>query len=88
MEDVLKNKTFTAMFIMSDWAAYIALYVSREKGIKVPEELSIIGFDNLPFTEFTQPPLTTIYQNSKDTGQKAVDLLLGLMDGKPPLHVL
>jgi len=83
MDSILKNKDFTAMFVMSDWAAYTALHVARENGINIPEELSVISFDNMPFTEFTQPPLTTISQNSLDIGKTSIDLLFDLINGKP-----
>ena len=52
----------TAVLSMSDAAAAGVLQAARHLGIAVPEELSVIGFDDLPLTRFTDPPLTTVHQ--------------------------
>ena len=78
---VLQKSDFTAMFIMSDWAAFTAIRVANEMGLRVPEDISIIGFDNLPLTEFTQPALTTISQNSEILGTYGIQLILDKLEG-------
>lgn len=61
MDEILKSKKRpTAILCGNDTRAINVLMCCKEKGIKVPEELSIMGFDNIDETEFTNPPLTTI----------------------------
>ena len=81
-QKVLRKPDFTAMLIMSDWAAFTAIRVVNEMGLKVPEDISIIGFDNLPFTEFSQPALTTISQNSDALAAHGIRLLLDRLNGR------
>jgi|YelNatPaOPRAMG01_1025707.scaffolds.fasta_scaffold02505_22 LacI family transcriptional regulator len=72
----------TAIFAYNDLMAFGVINAAKELGIKIPEELSIIGFDDIFFSSFTDPPLTTIRQQKKDLGQKAVELLFKLMKGE------
>ncbi|MGB9682360.1 MAG: LacI family DNA-binding transcriptional regulator [bacterium] len=72
----------TAIFTYNDVMAFGVINAARELGIKVPEEFSIIGFDDIFFSSFTDPPLTTIRQQKKELGQKAVELLFKLMRGE------
>jgi DNA-binding LacI/PurR family transcriptional regulator len=51
-------------------------------GIAVPEELSVTGFDDIPFAAFTRPPLTTIRQPRREMGREAMRLLFALLDGE------
>ena len=51
-------------------------------GIRVPEELSITGFDNLYFTAFLRPPLTTVIQPFKEIGESAIRLLGDMIESK------
>jgi len=50
--------------------------------VRVSEEMSIMGFDNIPFSDCTYPPLTTIAQPTYPMGQKAVETLLKMIDKK------
>jgi LacI family repressor for deo operon, udp, cdd, tsx, nupC, and nupG len=65
----------TAIFATSDYKAIGVLKAAKEKGISVPEDLNVVGYDNVVFSQFTSPPLTTIKQNSELLGKKAVELL-------------
>jgi LacI family transcriptional regulator len=58
-------------------------------GLRVPEDLSLVGFDNIPETVMADPPLTTINQPIQEMGQRSIELLLALMAGDEPaaLHV-
>jgi DNA-binding LacI/PurR family transcriptional regulator len=49
-------------------------------GIKVPDDLAVIGFDGIPEAEFYSPPLSTIYQNQDEVGRTAVQELIRLID--------
>jgi alanine racemase len=66
----------TGVLCMSDAAAAGVLAAARRLGVRVPEELSIVGFDDLPFTRFTDPPLTTVHQPVRRKGEAAATILL------------
>ena len=66
----------TGVLCMSDAAAAGVLRAARRMGIRVPEELSIVGFDDLPLTRFTDPPLTTVHQPVRRKGEEAAMMLL------------
>ncbi len=72
----------TAIFAANDLMAIGALKAFTQIKIRVPEDISIIGFDNIPFSDCTYPPLTTIAQPTYQMGQKAVETLLKLIDKK------
>ena len=71
----------TAIFACNDMMAYGVLSAARELNVRCPEELSIVGFDNLDFTEFTAPALTTVQQPGYQLGAMAARLLLERIDG-------
>ncbi len=73
----------TAVLCMSDAAAAGALAAARRLGVRVPEELSIVGFDDLPLTRFTDPPLTTVHQPVRRKGEAAASMLLEAL-ARPP----
>ena len=65
-----------------------ALGAARRHTLRVPEDLSIVGFDDVRYAAHTDPPLTTIAQPMQQIGEHAVRLLLDLLNGKPvPLWV-
>lgn len=66
----------TAVLCMSDAAAAGVLAAARRLGVRIPEELSIVGFDDLPLTRFTDPPLTTVHQPVRRKGEAAASMLL------------
>ena len=68
------------MFIASDMMAVGALRALREAGLRVPEDVAIVGFDDLPQAARTEPPLTTVRQPVYRLGAIAVDSLLDLID--------
>jgi DNA-binding LacI/PurR family transcriptional regulator len=70
----------TGVLAMSDVAAAGVLQAARHLGLRVPEQLSIVGFDDLPLTRFTDPPLTTIHQPVRLKGEEAARLLLEALD--------
>ena len=49
----------------------------RERGLKIPDEISVIGFDDMPWASLLQPPLTAVAQPTYELGQRAAELLLG-----------
>lgn len=69
----------TAIFAANDLSAIGVLEVARELGLRVPEDLSIVGFDNVPESFSCDPPLTTIDPNLKQLGTTALEMLLELI---------
>ena len=71
----------TAVFCHSDVMALGALSLAKRRGLKVPDDLSIVGFDNIALSEFCDPPLTTVSQPRFDIGREGMLLLLEQMQG-------
>ncbi|WP_141503006.1 LacI family DNA-binding transcriptional regulator [Paenibacillus luteus] len=70
----------TALFCCNDLLAIGALQAAKELGLRVPEQVSLIGFDNTILAEVTDPPLTTVAQPTKEMGQLAVDSLVAMLE--------
>jgi len=70
----------TAFFADNDIIAFGAMKAIKEHNLKIPDDLSIIGFDDLPYCEIIDPPLTTIKVNKLSLGKLAVDRLLARME--------
>ncbi len=73
----------TAIFCYNDSIAVGALLACRALGIAVPEQLSIVGFDDIELAQLVTPPLTTIHQPRLRLGQLAMEMLLDLLAGRP-----
>ena len=74
----------TAIFAASDDTAIGAIHALHEHGLRIPEDISVIGFDDLPPAGWTDPPLTTIRQPLAQMGAAAVDALVQLRLGRTP----
>lgn len=83
MKRILSHREFTAIMSMSDYAAIAALRVASDMGLKIPEDLSIVGFDDVPYAQYTMPPMTTVSQKSYVAGQESAKILMGLIQGMP-----
>lgn len=78
----------TACFIGNDPMAIGAIRALHEKGIKIPEEMAIIGFDDIEVSAYMNPPLTTVRVHPEQVGKTAVQLLVDRFDGRTvPMHV-
>ncbi len=73
-----------AVFAESDNMAAGALRTLRAAGRRVPEDVAVAGFDDLPIARITEPPLTTVHQPVQALGQEMVRMLLALMAGERP----
>lgn len=73
----------TAIFAVNDWMAMRALRAAFRANVRVPEDISLVGFDNLDVSEYLIPPLTTIAQNTDLLGSEAARRLLTLIEGEP-----
>ena len=71
-----KNRDFTALFSFNDMSAIGAIRAFQEAGFRVPEDISVMGFDNIYFAEFNSPSLTTIRQPLFEMGELAAQILL------------
>jgi LacI family transcriptional regulator len=80
----------TAIFAANDLSAIETMLVARSLGRWIPEDVSVIGFDNIPESALTDPPLTTIDQSIQAMGAEAVRLLVKLIDGTAngPLQIV
>lgn len=74
---------FSAIFAANDLSAYGARLGLYRKGIRVPEDISLVGFDDLPASAYTTPPLTTVRQPLYAMGRIATGALLQLINGEP-----
>jgi DNA-binding LacI/PurR family transcriptional regulator len=72
----------TAVFCYNDMSALGALGAIHQSGLRVPEDISLVGFDDLFFASYTQPPLTTVRQPRQRMGLLAMEILLKLMSGQ------
>lgn len=72
----------TAVFCFNDQMAIGAMDVLRRRGLAVPDDVSIVGFDDIPFARYSVPPLTTIAQPVREIGHETVRLLLGIVRGQ------
>lgn len=76
----------TAVFVASDVVAFGALQALRRRGLRVPEDVALVGFDDVPLAAYTDPPLTTVHLPAEALGQEAGRLLLQWMrEGRPPM---
>ncbi len=77
INDLVSRKVkFDGLFAVNDLAAFGALMALKNHGIRVPEDVSVVGFSNWQFSQFVAPSLTTIDQPGYLMGQKAAELLL------------
>lgn len=82
----LKNhlSEYTAAFCASDAYAIELMSYLQKEGLSIPEDFSIIGFDDIPLASYVTPGLTTISQNVEGRARKAVDLLREMMEENSP----
>jgi LacI family transcriptional regulator len=79
----------TAVFAANDLSALATLETADELGLRVPEDLSVVGFDNIPESALAKPPLTTVEQPIRQMGYRAIETLIALIRGEDPesMHV-
>ncbi len=77
----IESKGVTALFVANDRMAFGLLHAMRERDIEVPKRLSIVGFDDLEESTYSSPPLTTLRQDFKELGNRAMNLLLSEISG-------
>ena len=78
----------TAVFCYNDMSALGALHVAARRGFCVPRDISLVGFDDLFFSQFIQPALTSLRQPTKTMGQEAAKILVKLLAGEQTEHLV
>lgn len=79
LQKLREDKSIDGIFCNNDNVALGALHAALELGLNVPEDIKIIGFDDITITEICNPPLTTVRQDTDLFGKKSVEILLRMM---------
>lgn len=85
-----RNVPIDAVFVAHDSGAEGALGALQEAGLRVPDDVALVGFDNLPNVQRCVPPLTTVHQPIREKGARATALLLDMIEGtvKDAQHII
>ena len=81
-----QDRDVTAIFAANDEMALGVMRAMFEAGREVPGDVSIVGFDDVPFARYLTPPLTTVRQDFEEIGRRSVDMLLDAIDGVDDTH--
>lgn len=79
------GKHFTAVFVASDVVAMGAKAALRDAGLQIPENISLMGFDDIPWAQYSDPPLTTVRLPAQELAQTACAVLMDLLQGTEPV---
>jgi DNA-binding LacI/PurR family transcriptional regulator len=74
----------TAVFARNDYTAIGAMLAATDAGLKIPDDLAVAGFDNVPLSAYCAPPLTTVDQMTAEQGRRAAALILERLGNEPP----
>ncbi len=80
---IANGQSFDAIFAVTDVLAIGAMRALMDAGKRVPEDVSVVGFDDLPRAAFVTPALTTVQQNIREAGEGLVRAIAGLIEGEP-----
>ena len=83
LELLSKGRDFTAVVCANDLMAIGAMEELKDAGFRIPEDISITGFDDIPMARYVEPKLTTVAQPCYQMGEMATELLIKLIEGKP-----
>ena len=78
--------TFDGVFAASDLLAFGAMRAMLQRGLKVPHDVAVVGYDDIPAARYANPPLTTILQDTKSAGQLLVETLVRLIRREPAVN--
>jgi LacI family transcriptional regulator len=81
-KDLIRKERPTAVFSANDQMAFGAIRAAKELGLSVPDDLSVVGFDNIPFSAYYEPSLTTVGIPMYDAGVAAMEMLIQQISGK------
>lgn len=80
----LRRRRPTAVFARNDFTAIGAISAAKEAGLRIPQDIAIVGYDDVPLAAHTSPPLTTVRQPTREQGKIAAELLLRRMGAIEP----
>lgn len=81
---IQSGQHYTAVMAATDATAFGVINALHEAGLRIPEDVAVVGFDDVPQAQYTDPPLTTVRQRPETLGQHAVRLVLDWLAGFPP----
>lgn len=81
-QEIARDPSITAVYSANDEMAFGLILALHEAGRRIPEDVSVVGFDGIPLGEFSHPPLTTVKQDFQRIGRELVDLLLAQIRGR------
>ena len=84
IRELAARKDFTAIFATADLLAAGMMAGLRQAGRKIPEDISVVGFDDILWSRMTNPMLTTIHQDADEKGRLAARCMIELLEGKTP----
>lgn len=76
----------SAIFVGNDTLAIGAMATLFERGLRVPEDVAVVGYDDIPTAAYTAPPLTTVKTNANTQGRVAGEMLIALLRNEAPLQ--
>jgi len=76
-----KKLNFTAIFAYNDMVAFGSMQAIKEKGLRIPGDIDLVGYDDILYSSLISPPLTTIRLEKQDLGVESVKLLLSRING-------
>ncbi len=81
IKDLLKkNREITAIFLISETLPIITVRIARELGLVVPDEIGILGFNELPVSKYMSPSISSIVSPTEDMGKQAMNILLRMIN--------
>ncbi|HLT85292.1 MAG TPA: substrate-binding domain-containing protein, partial [Phototrophicaceae bacterium] len=78
----------TAVFAANDLLALGIIRALHEANVRIPEDVAVVGYDDVSGSDFYHPPLTTVRQPFDEVGRQAIDVLLSVIDGGDPAEIL
>jgi LacI family transcriptional regulator len=75
---------FSAVFAANDQTAFGVMLALHRRGLKVPQDVSVVGFDDLPTSAFIVPPLTTVHRHTDEIGERAAEAMIDLIEQRIP----
>lgn len=82
------GESFDAVFGVTDLIAIGAMRALQDRGLRVPGDVSVVGFDDMPLAAHVSPGLTTVQQNAQTGGEGLVETIVGLIEGRPATSTL
>jgi len=89
VQELLRRPTLpTAVFAANDLLALGVIRALHEANLRIPEDVAVVGYDDVPGSDYYHPPLTTVRQPFDDVGRQAIDVLVAAIDGESPAEIL